>query len=93
MHGYIRVVHVPKYDADMYVNEEGRMIGTIFAPPLDLNVKATCILATGQAGIWANDYIVGDVVLLGTCNEGEPTDVPESVINLPVFSLLSQEQI
>ncbi|MCC3299653.1 DUF3846 domain-containing protein [Arthrobacter sp. zg-Y453] len=59
----------------MYLDEEGK-----FKQDCQVNPRATA-LATGI--IQDADFIVGDVVLLGTWNEhGEDTDLPEAAEKL-----------
>ena len=63
-------------EADLFVNEEGKLIG------LPTNPRATDLAALTIGG-WVHDVIKGDVIVTGQPdNEGRNTDVPQSVINI-----------
>lgn len=77
--GYIEAVGVPGFIPDaeygtVYVNEEGKLHG------LEPNMRATDFMVPG-VGLWAGDYIAGNMVLLGfDPYTGENADVPESMV-------------
>lgn len=75
--GYFEVVPLPALGASMYVDEEGKLKRDA---RLKLNHRAT---ALASDRIRAEDFIVGDVVLLGA-RDGldNDTDLPESTVKL-----------
>lgn len=70
--GYVNAIRLPaavgQTDAYMYVAEEGKAMG------LPINVVATRLAQPG-VGIFANDYIVGKVILVGPPVKEEETSI------------------
>lgn len=63
-------------EADLFVNEEGKLIG------LPLNPRATDLAALTIGG-WVHDVIKGDVIVTGQPDdEGRNTPVPQTVIDI-----------
>lgn len=68
-------------DAVMYLNEVGKYAG------LPVNANANKVVYLANPGLMPNDYIVGQVVLVGTLNaegtfDGDDHPVPQSVLDL-----------
>jgi hypothetical protein len=68
-------------DAVMYLNEVGKYAG------LPVNANANKVVYLANPGLMPNDYIVGQVVLVGTLNaegtfDGDDYPVPQSVLDL-----------
>lgn len=70
--GWIECVRLPYLNADMWVNEEGKLIG------LPFNAIGTA-LWVGQYGL--TDVILGDIVVTGGANdEGETIGLTEEAL-------------
>ena len=67
--GYIQYVNISQDGVDMIVNEEGKIYN------LDYNLKATLLFRATH--LFKDDYIVGDVVIVGTDNLGENGDLTD----------------
>ena len=73
--GYIDYNSLSQDGVDMILNEEGKILD------LDYNLKATLLYRATH--LYADDYIVGDVIIVGTDNYGENrslTDIEISVV-------------
>lgn len=74
--GFLEAVGAQAIAAGMYINEEGKIHG------LARNDRAT-LVANVSRSIRSTDYIAGDAVLLGLCDdEGNDTDLPLASIAL-----------
>lgn len=77
--GYVELLNLPG-GVSMYLNEEGKIKG------LPVNGAANRLIAVlGDPGLAYDDFIVGNVVLLGAVNasgesDGEDYDVPQHVL-------------
>lgn len=57
--GYVEVVHLPGVQADMFVNEEGKLCGKA------RNTRATALAGMLYSGLGLGDYIAGDAIITG----------------------------
>lgn len=76
--GYIESVPVILPGVTAYVNEEGKING------LPLNVPATALLK------YPGDMIVGDMLLIGTGEDGDDASVPPGTLKIVLEGLTSQ---
>lgn len=61
--GYIEYVDLSQDGVEMIINEEGKIYN------LDYNLYATLLYRATH--LFKDDYIVGDVIIVGTDNQGE----------------------
>ena len=57
--GYVEVLTLTRQEADMYLNEEGKLMG------LQANQRATWLARALGAHLLPGDFIAGDVLILG----------------------------
>lgn len=85
--GYLEALLVAD-NAHAYVNEEGKFQNLPVNGRADKVVRALIDKASGgRANLSAADYIVGDIIILGSLNrggknDGEEHDVPEDLVKL-----------
>ena len=72
--GYIEYSSLSQDGIDMILNEEGKIMD------LDYNLKATLLYRATH--LYADDYIVGDVVIVGTNNQGENRSLKDIEISV-----------
>nr|WP_255499089.1 DUF3846 domain-containing protein [Leucobacter sp. cx-169] len=71
--GNIEFIDLVAPDANMYLNEEGKLLG------LPLNNRATTL---ARKSIPMGDFIVGDVVIVGAIDDsGDETSAPPALLN------------
>lgn len=78
--GFIEAINVTE-DAIMYLNEEGKLHG------LPFNYSANALIRAAPFRLHGGDFLVGNVVVVGTRNglgqhDAENHDVPKSVLTL-----------
>jgi hypothetical protein len=72
--GYVEALPFPggRTDVVVYINEQGK-----FTPSCEPNARATAFMA---GYLFADDYIAGDLVLIGLdLRDGETVDLPADV--------------
>ena len=73
--GLFEVIDIPRTDACLFCNEEGKIIG------LPLNVRATEFLYAHRSEYIGYDAIMGDVLVLGDADEnGDTMSCPDWLI-------------
>ena len=72
--GYIEYVDLSQDGVDMIINEEGKIYN------LDYNLYATLLYRATH--LYKDDYIVGDVVIVGTDNYGENRSLKDIEISV-----------
>lgn len=81
--GCIEVHRLPDVGADFYCNEDGVGMG------MPLNPVATAVVRKfGFDGFLVNEYLQGDILILGECDsEGDPTSLAnEQVLRITAIA-------
>lgn len=81
--GYIEFVDISQDGVEMIINEEGKIFN------LDYNLKATLLYKATH--YYTDDYIVGDVIIVKTNNQGENIDI--DINDAITINLIIQEEM